>query len=49
VHKAKGLEASRVFLLEETLNTRNREEENIYYVAVTRAKDQLTWARGEAS
>jgi len=44
VHKAKGLEATRVFILADTVNTRNREESNIYYVAVTRAKARLTWA-----
>ncbi len=45
VHKAKGLEADRVFLLAETFSTRNVEEQNIYYVAVTRAKKQLTFAK----
>ncbi len=44
VHRAKGLEADRVFVLADTVSTRSREEENIYYVAVTRAKAQLTWA-----
>jgi superfamily I DNA/RNA helicase len=42
VHKAKGLEADRVFVLADTLNTRNVEECNISYVAWTRAKRQLT-------
>jgi superfamily I DNA/RNA helicase len=53
VHKAKGLEADRVFLLEETFNSpkgtddkRNREEDSIWYVAVTRAKAHLTWVTG---
>ncbi len=43
VHKVKGLEAGRVFVLADTVSTRNVEEQNIYYVAVTRAKLQLTW------
>ena len=43
VHKAKGLEADHVFVLESTLNTRSREERNIFYVAVTRAKAHLTF------
>jgi superfamily I DNA/RNA helicase len=67
VHKAKGLEASRVFVLEWTLHPpvpcqtcrkrpkgcqcpayvpdprQAQEEANIAYVAITRAKDELTW------
>lgn len=43
VHKAKGLEAERVFILASTLRQGTREEENICYVAVTRAKRELTW------
>lgn len=43
VHRVKGLEADRVFLLEETFRVQrgNQEEENIRYVAITRAKKQL--------
>ena len=42
VHKAKGLESSRVFALDWTFRRgRNQEEDNIYYVAVTRARDEL--------
>lgn len=45
VHKAKGLEWHRVFILGETFNVKGdaSEENNIKYVAVTRAKAQLTW------
>jgi superfamily I DNA/RNA helicase len=54
VHKAKGLEAERVFILEPTLSpklppsvkpseSRVREEQNIRYVAVTRAITELVW------
>lgn len=43
VHRAKGLEANRVFILEETLRNYNQEEQNIFYVAVTRAKQSLIW------
>jgi len=45
VHRAKGLEAPRVFLLTETLYCRGKrlteEERNIHYVGVTRAKETL--------
>jgi superfamily I DNA/RNA helicase len=45
VHKAKGLEWTRVFLLEGTFKKGTEgEEANIYYVAVTRAKSHLTFA-----
>jgi DNA helicase-2/ATP-dependent DNA helicase PcrA len=42
VHKAKGLEWNRVFLLRSTfMKKRILEEENIFYVAITRAKQSL--------
>jgi superfamily I DNA/RNA helicase len=41
VHKAKGLEAKTVWLLGSTFRTYCEEEENICYVAITRAKDTL--------
>lgn len=43
VHRAKGLEADRVFILTETLRTDSEEELNIQYVAITRAKEELVW------
>jgi superfamily I DNA/RNA helicase len=43
VHKAKGLEAERVFVLKATLRETTQEERNISYVAVTRAKSELIW------
>jgi superfamily I DNA/RNA helicase len=45
VHKAKGLEAENVFILNTTFfmpKGEQQEEANIYYVAVTRAKQHLT-------
>lgn len=46
-HKAKGLERDRVFVLESTFMTRpGVEEENLYYVAVTRAKHELVLVEG---
>jgi hypothetical protein len=43
VHKAKGLEWKRVFILSHTFRKGrgNQEEDNIYYVAVTRAMSEL--------
>lgn len=44
VHKAKGLEWDRVFVLVGTFRkSKGEEEANIYYVAVTRAKKTLTF------
>lgn len=43
VHRSKGLEADRVFVLRETLRTHTQEELNITYVAITRAKNTLVW------
>lgn len=46
VHKAKGLEWNRVFIIRETFLRKGREsqeEENIYYVAITRAKQTLVF------
>jgi len=42
VHKAKGLESRRVFILADTISTRSVEESNIAYVAYTRAIEHLT-------
>jgi ATP-dependent exoDNAse (exonuclease V) beta subunit len=41
VHKAKGLEADRVWVLEETFKRGGIEEENLRYVAYTRARKEL--------
>lgn len=41
VHRAKGLEANRVFILWDTVRDKNQEELNIQYVAITRAKTAL--------
>ena len=42
IHKAKGLERNRVFLLNKTCKPEvNQEEKNIYYVGITRAKNSL--------
>jgi superfamily I DNA/RNA helicase len=41
VHKYKGKENDRVFMLNDTFNRRNQEEQNILYVAYTRTKNEL--------
>ena len=46
VHKSKGLEAKRVFVLMDTLRDFNQEELNIKYVAITRAIETLFYVRG---
>jgi DNA helicase-2/ATP-dependent DNA helicase PcrA len=48
VHRAKGLEANRVFLIAKTFRGGSVEEENIAYVAITRAKQELVWVSDEA-
>lgn len=46
-HRAKGLETNHVFVLRDTyLRRQSREEENLLYVAVTRAKRRLTLVEG---
>lgn len=46
VHRAKGLEWDRVFLIEKTFRPeRGEEEQNIFYVGITRAKQTLILVR----
>jgi len=49
VHRAKGLEAHRVFVLADTLypgRRKDEEEVHIHYVAITRSKFELVMVRG---
>lgn len=46
VHRAKGLEANRVFVLWDTIRGDSIEEQNIEYVAITRAKQTLVRVHG---
>lgn len=43
VHKAKGLEADSVYVLSDTFKFNGPEEDNVRYVAITRAKRRLAW------
>ena len=43
VHKAKGLEADDIFILDEDLIGDKDQEPNLRYVAITRAKQRLTY------
>lgn len=45
VHRAKGSEYDNVFIFADTLRGGTEEEENIHYVAITRAKKRLYMAR----
>lgn len=51
IHRVKGLEAKRAFILRGTLasgkRAGNKEEQNCEYVAITRAKEELVWVEGE--
>jgi DNA helicase-2/ATP-dependent DNA helicase PcrA len=40
-HKAKGLERDRVWVLADTFSAATTEEDNLWYVAITRAKSEL--------
>lgn len=47
VHRAKGLERNKVWMLADTFRKdRSREEGNLWYVAVTRAKRELVMVKG---
>lgn len=48
VHRAKGLERDRVFMLESTFKPgKNQEEDNLKYIAITRARKELYLVQGK--
>ena len=46
VHRAKGLESERVFVFTETFRNSSEEEQNLWYVAITRSKRELYLVEG---
>ena len=48
IHKAKGLEWDRVFILPERADGQTQEEKNLLYVAITRARHQLFYVGKES-
>ena len=46
-HRAKGLEAPRVWMLAETYRGGTTEEDNLRYVAITRAQQELIYVTGK--
>ena len=47
VHRAKGLERDRVWILEDTFKRGGDQEDNVKYVAYTRAKNELVFVMGD--
>lgn len=47
IHRSKGLEKNKVWLMTKGLSVKSQEEKNLQYIAITRAKHELSYVSGD--